>query len=87
MPTRWRPPVLFLAFLVTGVLLGSRGGAQSEAIRLKECMSAAEFEKYGLQKLTPQELGTLEAWLGRQMLAPPIAAAPQTIRSGGSPAG
>lgn len=65
MPNAWRRSVL--AVVLTATALGaSWSSGQSEAFRLKERMSAADFERCGLQKLTPSELGALETWLARQ---------------------
>lgn len=44
---------------------------------LEERMSAAEFKAAGLDKLTPEELANLNAWIrGRRALAPASAAQP-----------
>ena len=64
-------PNLWLRSIAVGVLaataLGAGGSSgQAERARLKERMSAAEFERCGLQKLTPSELAALEAWLALQ---------------------
>ncbi len=65
MPNVWRRSVL--ALVLTATALGaSWSSGQPEAFRLKERMSAAEFERCGLQKLTPSELAALGTWLARQ---------------------
>jgi len=65
MPSVWRRSVL--AAVLTAAALGvSWSSGQSRALRLKERMSAADFERCGLQKLTPAELAALETWLARQ---------------------
>ena len=64
--SRVRCLTLLVVVLTATALGASRSSGQSEAFRLKERMSAAEFEKCGLQKLTPSELAALETWLARQ---------------------
>ena len=65
MPNVWRRSILVVVLTATA-LAASWTRGQSEAFRLKERMSAAEFEKCGLQKLTPSELAALETWVARQ---------------------
>ena len=65
MPSLWRRSIL--AVFLTAVALGpSWSSGQSEAFRLKERMSAADFERCGLHKLTSSELAALETWFARQ---------------------
>lgn len=65
MPSVWRRSVLVSVLIATALGAGWSSG-QPEAFRLKERMSAADFEKCGLQKLTSPELAALETWLARQ---------------------
>jgi len=65
-PSRMRCVTILLVALTATALGASWGIGQSEAFRLKERMSAADFERCGLQKLTPSELAALETWLARQ---------------------
>ena len=50
--------------------------AQDEFSSLEEQMSGDEFRRAGLQKLTPEELAALNAWLRDAKLSPPAAVAP-----------
>ena len=51
------------------VLLALAGGSASaqQFSSLEERMSAAEFKAAGLDKLSPEELAALNAWLGREV--------------------
>ncbi|MFN3964722.1 MAG: hypothetical protein ACK4JC_04815 [Silanimonas lenta] len=76
-----RPPVLALALAVA--LLPFAAGAQ-QASTLEERMSAADFKRAGLDKLSEEELAALNAWLQRHgsgataVSAPPAAAEDRT---------
>jgi hypothetical protein len=52
---------LFLACLVTAV---GGANAQTAAPTLEERMSQADFRASGLDKLSPEELANLNAWIG-----------------------
>jgi hypothetical protein len=57
-----------VSFLLAVCLAGgSRMGAQPSTVHIKERMSAAQFERCGLHKLTPGELAVLEDWLAVQL--------------------
>lgn len=56
---RVAPLVVVLALLGTTEPVALPAAA---AVRLKEAMTAAEFERCGLNKLTPPELAALEEW-------------------------
>ena len=64
--SRMRCLTILLVTLTATALGASWSSGQPEAFRLKERMSAADFERCGLQKLTPSELAALETWLARQ---------------------
>ena len=53
----------------TLVLLAFAAGSASaqEFSSLEERMSAKEFKEAGLDKLTPEELARLNAWLGQEV--------------------
>jgi hypothetical protein len=53
---------LLLAALAGGLSGSAAAPAQGQGLRLKDRMTAAEFERCGLQKLTASELGALEEW-------------------------
>ena len=81
MRQRWfiRPLLVLLALSA----LGSGSAAQTRAPRLKEVMTAAEFARCGLSKLTATELAALEEWFfargavrGSVAGAPSLAATP-----------
>lgn len=58
---------LLLAVAVAWVAAASFTGGEPPAFHLREKMSAAEFERCGLQKLTPRELTALEDWIVRDV--------------------
>ncbi|HYG63715.1 MAG TPA: hypothetical protein VEL74_14130 [Thermoanaerobaculia bacterium] len=60
-----RNAVSILALLLALVLL-LLVVPPSSSFQLKEVMTAAEFERCGLQKLTRSELATLEGWISRR---------------------
>jgi hypothetical protein len=60
-----RNAVSILALLLALVLL-LLVVPPSSSFHLKEVMTAAEFERCGLQKLTRSELATLESWITRR---------------------
>ena len=64
--SRMRCLTILLGSFTAIALAASWSSGQPEAFRLKERMSAADFERCGLQKLTPSELTALESWLARQ---------------------
>lgn len=66
---------LLLPTLLALALTAGTAAAQ-EFSSLEERMSAKEFKEAGLDKLTPEELAKLNAWLGGRMQAQ--AAAPAT---------
>ncbi|WP_028770410.1 hypothetical protein [Silanimonas lenta] len=73
-----RPPVLALALAVA--LLPFAAGAQ-QASTLEERMSAADFKRAGLDKLSEEELAALNAWLQRHGSgAVAVAAAGEDLR-------
>lgn len=73
---------LFTATLLAFALSAGAAGAQ-EFSSLEEKMSAKEFREAGLDKLSPEELAALNAWLGGRMRAPAAtAAAPVDDRRG-----
>ncbi|HET6395927.1 MAG TPA: hypothetical protein VFF91_03700 [Pseudoxanthomonas sp.] len=59
------------------VLAASAAGAaaQSGATRIEQEMTPAEFEAAGLDKLSPEELAALDAWLQRRGVLAPAASA------------
>ena len=57
---------LFASALVLLALVGSAASAQ-EFSTLEERMSAKEFKAAGLDKLTPEELAQLNAWLSAEV--------------------
>ena len=73
---------LLTASLLAFALSAGVAGAQ-EFSSLEEKMSAKEFREAGLDKLTPEELAALNAWLGSRVRAPAAtAAAPVEDRRG-----
>ena len=74
---------LLTASLLAFALSAGVAGAQ-EFSSLEEKMSAKEFREAGLDKLTPEELAALNAWLGAKMHAAgtATAAAPVDDRRG-----
>lgn len=62
-----RRPVLALS-LALSILLAAPAGAQSFST-LEERMSAAEFRKAGLDKLSDEELAALNTWLQQKGMA------------------
>jgi hypothetical protein len=55
---------LILGLALLGALhAGGTAGGTAASWSLKDEMTAAEFERAGLHRLTAAELGTLEAWL------------------------
>ena len=73
---------LLTASLLAFALSAGVAGAQ-EFSSLEEKMSAKEFREAGLDKLTPEELAALNAWLGAKMRWPSAtAAAPVADRRG-----
>ncbi|MEM9301240.1 MAG: hypothetical protein AAGE01_03975 [Pseudomonadota bacterium] len=75
-------------FLVTaGLLLLSLGAlAQDSFSTLEERMSGRDFERAGLDKLSPAELEFLNDWLRGKGLAPARAAATGAPAAAGAPA-
>jgi hypothetical protein len=69
---------LAVALLVAGPL------AAQQFSSLEERMSAADFQRAGLDKLSPEELAALNAWLQRDAATrvPPPSVAPGTDRAG-----
>jgi hypothetical protein len=57
---------MFATTLVLLALVGSAASAQ-EFSTLEERMSAKEFKAAGLDKLTPEELAQLNAWLSQEV--------------------
>ena len=60
-----RPILISLLLFVTAVAWAAGDGFSS----LEEQMTGKEFSAAGLDKLTPQELGVLNAWIRRHSLA------------------
>lgn len=60
-----RNPVAILALVLALVVL-VLVVPPSSSFQLKEAMTAAEFERCGLHKLTRSELTTLEDWISRR---------------------
>lgn len=57
-------------FLIALFVLGAAGAAAAaEFSTLEEKMSTQEFRAAGLEKLTPEELATLNAWLAQRIAA------------------
>lgn len=75
-----------LAVLVVALLDGIPASVQGRAPRLKDSMTAAEFQRCGLYKLTAPELAALEEWFANRSAssraAPPSPTA-QRIDGGG----
>ncbi len=61
-----------LIFTVLSLIVATSAVAQQDFSSLEEMMSGEEFRRAGLDKLTPEELAALNAWLSRK---PPPAAA------------
>ena len=59
---------MLTASLLAFALVAGTAAAQ-EFSSLEERMSAKEFREAGLDKLTPEELATLNAWLGAKLRA------------------
>lgn len=53
--------LLFIAFLMFGFTAAAR--AQDDSGDIQQAMSPQEFKKAGLEKLSPQELASLNKWL------------------------
>jgi hypothetical protein len=67
-----RRSCILASLVIALTAVGVRGiEGQSQEFRLKERMSAAEFERCGLHKLTPMELSALETWVTRQVSGVP----------------
>lgn len=67
----------FLVIACLALSLSAFGASASEFSSLEERMSAAEFKAAGLDKLTSEELETLNRWLrGQRSLQPATAGAP-----------
>jgi hypothetical protein len=64
-------------------LAGAWAAAASKPLDIRDLMSVTQFHQAGLDKLTPQELASLNAWLngyvneGKQASAAPAVAAPK----------
>ena len=65
--------VVLVVFAVFGAEPAEPGGP-----RLKETMTAAEFERCGLQKLSAAELTSLEQWLANHFEPAAVGTAPPT---------
>lgn len=80
-----RRMIVCLAFLTA--LMPAAGvwaaSASKKPIDIRDLMSVTQFHQAGLDKLTPQELASLNAWLsgyineGKQASAAPVLAAPK----------
>ena len=58
-------PICFALAIAVGFSLGARPaqGAQDDAAGIQQAMTPEEFKSAGLDKLTPNELAKLNAWL------------------------
>lgn len=82
---------LLLAALAGGLSGSPAAPAQGQGLRLKDRMTAGEFERCGLQKLTAAELVALEEWFsthgaGRESgtaVPPAESVTPRPARGGG----
>jgi len=63
------------ALALAGALLGPCATASAQQAKpIEQDMSAEEFKAAGLDKLTPEELARLNAWLGRRIETAAVAA-------------
>jgi len=86
MMLRFRPVTVALALLLAPALLSA---VAQQAGNLQERMSAAEFYDAGLNKLSAQELATLNQWLATHQgagIAAPAAAAAGSAAAAAEPA-
>lgn len=60
-------PLSPLLCVLLAVLAAPPLAARPEPVQLKTEMAPAEFSEAGLEKLTPDELAALEAWLNRRI--------------------
>jgi len=75
-PKRHDMPRLFILLLIA--FLSSPLGAQNFST-LEERMSGKEFRDAGLEKLSPEELAALNAWLQREISGAVSAVAPPSL--------
>jgi hypothetical protein len=67
---------------VTFSLLSAQPAGKANAIEIRDLMTADQFNRTGLAKLTPSELATLEEWLRTYTEAVGIGARSSTSNPG-----
>jgi hypothetical protein len=78
----------FLLLPLTAGSLGTVGAPDRPGVmRLEESMSAAEFKRCGLHKLTPAELAALESWLAARASGGAAGASPRALSGADEGAG